>query len=98
MPVSRRPIRPAAACGLLLLPTALGVGLLPPAAAADGPAFTLERVMADPEWIGLPPTDPYWSIDGRTIYFNRQRSGSELVDLWRIPLPSGEPSRATTTG
>ena len=29
--------------------------------------------MADPDWIGNPPEDPYWSDDGRSIYYERQR-------------------------
>jgi dipeptidyl aminopeptidase/acylaminoacyl peptidase len=65
----------------------------PAAAAVDGAVdgITLERIMADPDWIGNPPEDAYWSEDGRWIYYRRKRQGEERSDLWRIASGGGEP-------
>ena len=34
---------------------------------------------------------PFWSIDGRTIYFNSDRDGS--VSIWRRDMPTGDTRR-----
>ena len=48
--------------------------------------------MADPDWIGNPPEDPYWSDDGRSVYYEREREGSgkQRKDLYRIDLATGK--------
>jgi dipeptidyl aminopeptidase/acylaminoacyl peptidase len=55
-----------------------------PAAAVSQPGLSLEKIMADPEWIGPPVRDPYWSADGRAVYYSLKRIGSPIVDLHRI--------------
>ncbi len=77
----------------LLCALVVGV-LLPSLAAAQPPApadeITLEKIMADPEWIGTPPRNPYWADDGRAIYFERERRGEdEIFDLFRLELDTG---------
>lgn len=47
----------------------------------DAHGITLERIMSDPEWIGLFPQEAYWSDDGQRILFRRERPGSSLEDL-----------------
>ena len=32
--------------------------------------------MADPDWLGKPPEEPYWADDGSAVYFERKREGS----------------------
>src|SRR2546421_7945383 len=56
---------------------------------AAAPPVTLEQIMADPDWIGNPPEHPYWSADGRTVYYEQKRAGSELRDLVRLDVASG---------
>lgn len=61
------------------------------AAAAAPPAsqgITLEKIMADPDWIGPAVKDAYWSADGRTVYYSVKRSGSPIVDLHRVDAAS----------
>lgn len=58
---------------------------------AETPPLTLEMVMADPDWIGNPPLDPYWSDDGHAAYFERKRDGEERRDLFRLDLGQGTP-------
>jgi dipeptidyl aminopeptidase/acylaminoacyl peptidase len=55
-----------------------------PTAAVSQPGLSLEKIMADPEWIGPPVRDPYWSADGRAVYYSLKRIGSPIVDLHRI--------------
>src|SRR5579864_4397223 len=62
-----------------------------PAAAPSPPDLSLEQIMADPDWIGNPPEDPYWAGDGRAVYFERKRQGSPLRDLYRLRLDEREP-------
>jgi dipeptidyl aminopeptidase/acylaminoacyl peptidase len=82
---------PAAAC-LLALAGGAGAAAGPAGAAPAGPApasvqdITLEKIMADPDWIGAAVRDAYWSADGREVYYSVKRSGSPIVDLHRIAL------------
>src|ERR1700742_654128 len=48
------------------------------------PGLTLEKIMADPDWMGPPVRDAYWSADGRAVYYSLKRVGSPIVDLHRI--------------
>ncbi|HEX3525837.1 MAG TPA: S9 family peptidase, partial [Thermoanaerobaculia bacterium] len=60
---------------------------------ADAPApppLTLEQIMAR-DWIGTSPESPYWADDGSAIYYELRRPGSELHDLYKVPLTGGEP-------
>jgi dipeptidyl aminopeptidase/acylaminoacyl peptidase len=54
-----------------------------PAAQQD---LTLEKIMADPDWIGHAVSDAYWSVDDRAVYYSIKRGGSPIVDLHRIEL------------
>src|SRR5277367_2050615 len=61
--------------------------------ATDGPAQTalsLEKIMADPDWIGPPVSDAYWSADAKTVYYSLKRIGSPIVDLHRIDPSTGK--------
>jgi dipeptidyl aminopeptidase/acylaminoacyl peptidase len=63
---------------------AVTAGVEAAAAATPTPGLTLEKIMADPDWMGAAVRDPYWSADGRTIYYSAKRKGSSIVDLHRI--------------
>jgi dipeptidyl aminopeptidase/acylaminoacyl peptidase len=52
--------------------------------------LTLEKIMANPDWIGAPVHDAYWSADSRAIYYSLKRSGSPVNDLHRIDLGDGK--------
>jgi dipeptidyl aminopeptidase/acylaminoacyl peptidase len=83
--------RAAGAAGMAVQAAAAGQPA-PAAAPAPAPAeLTLEQIMADPDWIGNPPEDPYWAGDGRAVYFERKRQGSPLRDLYRLRLDEREP-------
>jgi dipeptidyl aminopeptidase/acylaminoacyl peptidase len=52
--------------------------------AVSQPGLILEKIMADPDWIGPPVRDPFWSADGRAVYYSLKRSGSPIIDLHRL--------------
>ncbi len=60
------------------------------AAPASPPGISLERIMADPDWIGPPVREPYWSADAKAVYYSLKRTGSPIVDLHRIELTTGK--------
>ena len=70
--------------GMLLISPAL---LADPAATGTQPALnanrvTLERIMANPDWVGNPPEHAYWGYDSRHIYYWQKRNDSTLRDLY----------------
>ena len=65
----------------LALAVAFGVLTL---AAAPARSITLDQAMAHPDWIGPAVETPYWSADGRSIYYRLKRDGSTIKDLHRI--------------
>jgi hypothetical protein len=69
------------------LVAALAVSQL--ASPAHTAPLTLERIMADPDWIGPPVERTYWSLDGRSILFSLKRVGSPVRDLQRVAASGG---------
>ncbi|RFF26683.1 MULTISPECIES: prolyl oligopeptidase family serine peptidase [unclassified Wenzhouxiangella] len=52
----------------------------------------LEQIMADPQWIGPPVEEAWWQLDGEAVYYRVEREDSELYDIHRIDLATGEDS------
>lgn len=50
--------------------------------------ISLEQAMADPDWLGRQPLQPYWSDDSQSIYYRRKRQGAEQTDIFRVALDS----------
>jgi len=83
---------------LLLLAVAAAAPRTVAASSPGVPAVTLETIMSDPDWIGTPPENAYFSDDGRAVYFERKRTGSEIRDPYRLdldPAKAGEPVRVS---
>ena len=55
--------------------------------------LSLRRVMADADWIGRAPSDPYWSEDSRSVYYSQKREGERGRDLFVLDLANGESRR-----
>lgn len=49
---------------------------------AETSILTLERIMADQDWVARSPERAYWSYDGSQVLFERKREGSPLRDLY----------------
>jgi dipeptidyl aminopeptidase/acylaminoacyl peptidase len=76
-----------------LLPVLLSTLLLAAghAVAQSEPALTLDRIMADPDWIGSSVEQTWWSWDGQTAVYSRKREASNTRDLWQVPVVGGLP-------
>lgn len=76
----------------VLLAGLIALCVVPAAAAA--PAVTspldMETIMANPDWIGQAVESPYWSIDGRSLYYSVKRDGSPVRDLYWIDQAGGQ--------
>ncbi|WP_425491761.1 S9 family peptidase [Luteimonas saliphila] len=51
--------------------------------------LTLERVMADPDWIGPPVEQAWWSWDGKRVYYPLKRDGNRIRDLYAQDIAGG---------
>ena len=71
----------------LLLPLLLLIGT---AAAQPAQPLTMERIMADPDWIGPPVEQAWWSWDGRQAYYVLKRPGGSVRDLYAQDLAGGD--------
>jgi acetyl esterase/lipase len=69
-----------------LAAAALALAFTPPLPAAD---LSLEQAMADPDWIGPPVEQAYWSADSKAAYYRVKRAGSPLRDLHRVDVATG---------
>ncbi len=57
--------------------------------AADGSEkskLSLEQVMADPDWIGNSPRNPFFSDDGQSVFYQQKINGSPNQQTWEIKL------------
>ncbi|MDX1625321.1 MAG: prolyl oligopeptidase family serine peptidase [Wenzhouxiangellaceae bacterium] len=66
--------------------------LAAPAFASDD-ALTLNRIMADPDWIGPPVEAAWWQLDGDAYVARIKRRGSEQRDLLLVDARTGEAQR-----
>ena len=77
----------------VLLAGLIAFCVLPAAAATPSVATTgsldMETIMANPDWIGQAVETPYWSVDGRSLYYSVKRDGSPVRDLYRVDPASG---------
>ncbi|MDQ3495437.1 MAG: prolyl oligopeptidase family serine peptidase [Pseudomonadota bacterium] len=70
---------------LLLTPLAC----LSTAAAQPATALTLHQIMADPDWIGPPVEQAWWSWDGSRAYYTLKREGSTVRDTYVQAIDGG---------
>ena len=64
-----------------------------PAAAETPPKLDLETIMANPDWMGHEVETPYWSVDGRSLYYRLKRDGNPVRDLYRADPAQGTSSK-----
>ncbi|MEE2877138.1 MAG: prolyl oligopeptidase family serine peptidase [Candidatus Neomarinimicrobiota bacterium] len=63
---------------------------------ADRPYdLTVAKIMQDPKWIGISPSNIHWSEDSRWIYFNWNPEGAESDSLYKLPPKGGEPKKVS---
>ncbi len=64
------------------------------AAAQPAQPLTMERIMADPDWIGPSVEQAWWSWDGSTAYFTLKREGSTIRDIHAIASDGASQAKA----
>lgn len=82
-------MRPLARLALLLAPLAFAANV--PAQPAT--PLTLHQVMADPDWIGPPVEQAWWSWDGTRAYYTLKREGGTVRDTYVQAIDGGAATR-----
>jgi dipeptidyl aminopeptidase/acylaminoacyl peptidase len=79
----------------LLLAGLIALTVLPVAAepATSAQPLDLETIMANPDWVGQAVENPYWSVDGRNLYYSLKRDGSSVHDLYRVDPATGQSTK-----
>jgi dipeptidyl aminopeptidase/acylaminoacyl peptidase len=57
--------------------------------------LTVEKIMRDQRWIGTSPSNPYWSADGRYLFFSWNPENNKADSLYYITLADRTPRKAT---
>ena len=70
-----------------LLPLSAAL-LLATSAYAQTP-ITLDQAMADPDWIGPPVEQAWWSWDGKQVQYLLKREGASIRDTYRQSVDGG---------
>ncbi|MEK6782874.1 MAG: prolyl oligopeptidase family serine peptidase [Bacteroidota bacterium] len=55
--------------------------------------LTVEKIMRDPKWIGVAPTNPFWSDDGKQVYFSWNPDKNAGDSLYSILLTNKTPQK-----
>ncbi|HCM77942.1 MAG TPA: hypothetical protein DIS90_16280, partial [Cytophagales bacterium] len=55
--------------------------------------LTVEKIMRDPKWIGVAPSDVFWSEDSKTIYFNWNPANAAGDSLYAISISNKIPQK-----
>lgn len=53
--------------------------------------------MRDPKWIGASPSNPYWSADSKSVYFNWNPSGAKADSVYAFSIGGKEPVKLSYT-
>jgi dipeptidyl aminopeptidase/acylaminoacyl peptidase len=60
----------------------------------DQPGLTIEKIMQDPKWIGTSPSRPYWSPDGKYLFFRWNPDKAPSDSLYYITRDDMTPRKA----
>jgi len=63
---------------------------------ATKPELTVSWIMRDPKWMGNLPGDPYWSEDGKKIYFVWNPTNTDADSLYQVSRRGGQPAKVPT--
>lgn len=57
--------------------------------------LTVEKIMRDPKWIGVSPTNVFWSEDGKQVYFSWNPENLQGDSLYTISLADRKPTKVS---
>src|SRR5258706_46442 len=55
--------------------------------------LTVEKIMRDPKWMGVAPSNIFWSEDGKQIYFNWNPEKNPGDSLYSISITNSSPMK-----
>ncbi|MFW0714551.1 alpha/beta fold hydrolase [Pedobacter sp. N23S346] len=56
--------------------------------------LTVEKIMRDPKWMGIAPSNFRWTADSKILYFNWNPENKAKEDLYKIIISSSKPVKA----
>lgn len=56
--------------------------------------LTVEKIMRDPKWMGVSPTNFRWTADSKTLYFNWNPENKIKEELFKVSAASAKPIKA----
>ena len=59
--------------------------------------LTVEKIMRDPKWIGVAPSNFFWSEDGKQIYFQWNPEKLQGDSLYLVSLTNLTPAKVSPT-
>ncbi|MCZ4243161.1 S9 family peptidase [Pedobacter punctiformis] len=57
--------------------------------------LTVDKIMRDPKWMGVAPTNYRWTADSKTLYFNWNPENKTKEELYKVSVNSTKPVKAT---
>ncbi len=57
--------------------------------------LTVDKIMRDPKWIGVSPTNIFWSEDSKQVYFNWNPDKNAGDSLYTVSLVNRTPQKVT---
>lgn len=57
--------------------------------------LTVEKIMRDPKWIGTSPSNPYWNMDSRYLFFSWNPEKAVSDSIYYITLTDLTPKKTT---
>src|SRR5690625_1227785 len=73
---------------VFLFSASFAMALTPAPSSATAP-LTMTQIMANPDWISIMPGHPYWSANGKTVYYSLKPHGSPISTLYGVNVASG---------
>jgi dipeptidyl aminopeptidase/acylaminoacyl peptidase len=55
--------------------------------------LTIEKIMRDPKWIGIAPSNVFWSEDSKSVYFNWNPDKNTGDSLYTVTLANRSPQK-----
>jgi dipeptidyl aminopeptidase/acylaminoacyl peptidase len=59
--------------------------------------LTVEKIMRDPKWIGVAPSNIFWSEDSKQVYFNWNPDRNQGDSLYTISLTNRTPQKVSAS-
>ncbi|MBX2941110.1 MAG: S9 family peptidase [Cyclobacteriaceae bacterium] len=57
--------------------------------------LTVEKIMRDPKWMGVSPSEAFWSEDSKTVYFNWNPTNAAGDSLYAISIANKVPQKVS---